>query len=160
MSDWIDDMVKRVKSQREQDSEQDKLRLHKAQILAAVGGTFLTELTQRVKTDCDKLLTSFPNDPAFHCVFEQRGDLGFVLMNDSRQKPRRRLEVEYKLEGHCIEYKQLEQQGIFSQFQRTGINQLHLSVNNADQVQVENGQFPFDIENLSRRFCSMVCQLP
>jgi|SRR5208282_1295928 len=156
MADWIDDL-KRVEEQHQKAKEEAvRLRLHQAQVIKGKLPTLWDSLGRQVQGDLESLRKAFPDNKQRHCTYEGRGN-GFAIIGNAAHFPRHRVEVQFNTDAHVIEVNVWVNTTVFAQSAQERIYQIHIRVNDEDELVLTEGHNHYSVEDLSRRFCSDAC---
>jgi hypothetical protein len=83
MADWIDDLKKSELAREVNDREQNRIRLHNAEIIKAKVPAIWQSIKQELQADSEKLRQTFPSNPQYHCMYQELGPDQCSLTGDS-----------------------------------------------------------------------------
>lgn len=156
MSDWRDDLKNRNKDGEEHAASFEELRLHESKIIRARLPDLWKIVIEQVRTDCSKLVKTFPREEKYHCFMEPTTN-GFQIT--SGKLPFHILEAELDLDGQYISIKEGMKYNRSSLpiFDRT-MTRIEVEVSKNDELELHYlGKTHIAPETLCKQLISIVC---
>lgn len=156
MTDWIDNLAARDQTKAEQNRTQDEIRLLKAKIIEAKAPEFWDALIETLRSDCEKLRKTFPDNTSRQCNLVKSGS-DWKL--EGSKLPWRILILHFNPKGQSVDIFEGVQESRDLQ-NRSAPSQIKITVNRDEELEfVYRGRPHMRPASLAQELISYVCEI-